>query len=105
MGHTTNERRYPPATRLESCPDCGAVWALLSTGAILWRAACCPLCKDGPALGRKRVLARMCREAFADIDDALADRYFAEGMLSKGAHKAIKRTIETTRKIARRGRP
>ena len=31
MGHRTDEKRYANA-RLECCPDCGAIWACLSTG-------------------------------------------------------------------------
>ena len=99
MGHRTDERRYPATTRLLYCPDCGAIWACLSTGAMLWRkAACCPLCKDGPELGRRRVEER---QQLA-LDDALADHYHATGRLSAKARDAIKRTIATTRKIAKR---
>ena len=98
MGHRTDEKRYANA-RLECCPDCGAIWACLSTGSMLWREApTCALCRDGVAMGRKRIEER---QQLA-LDDALADRYFADGMLSRGAHKAIKRTNATTRKRARK---
>ena len=60
MGHQTNERRYTASARLLACPDCGAIWAEHSNGvSMLWRAAaCCPLCKDGPELGRRRLAVR-----------------------------------------------
>ena len=62
MGHRTNERRYV-GTRLLVCPDCGAIWAVHNSGgsliSILWRdAPCCPLCRDGPEMGRRRIEQR-----------------------------------------------
>ena len=103
MGHRTDEKRYANA-RLECCPDCGAIWACLSTGSMLWREApTCALCRDGVAMGRKRIEARQQHDLrLLPRGHEQVPRLRARSLCSCGRLEAIDRALDAAARDADR---